>query len=149
MISDIVASKDPQKAAKTLCTLVTAFHSRPPISTRSVNPTAETIRHDVAHLLSTLQSSTPLIHHITNQVVMTQSANVALALKASPLMSSNALEMEDLARISGALLVDYGTLGELDGMLLAGKCYNQHRKPSTPGSYKTHPWNSYPINSRF
>jgi thiamine-phosphate diphosphorylase/hydroxyethylthiazole kinase len=62
---------------------------------------------------------------ITNTVVSTQSANVTLALGASPIMTSAPQEMEDLAQVPGALLVNIGTFKEdtRDGMLKAGMCH--------------------------
>lgn len=64
---------------------------------------------------------------ITNTVVLTQSANATLALGASPIMATAPEEMEDLARASGALLVNMGTLKpeEKDAMSKAGERYIQ------------------------
>jgi thiamine-phosphate diphosphorylase / hydroxyethylthiazole kinase len=55
-------------------------------------------------------------------VVATQSANVTLALGASPIMATAADEMEDLARVTGASLINIGTLTPHTkaGMLKAG-----------------------------
>ena len=52
----------------------------------------------------------------------TQSANVTLALGASPIMATEAQEMEDLAKVSGALLINIGTLKSevKTGMIRAG-----------------------------
>lgn len=54
----------------------------------------------------------------------TQSANVTLALGASPIMATAPQEMEDLAQVCGALLINIGTLRaeSHDGMLKAGLC---------------------------
>ncbi len=38
-------------------------------------------------------------------------------------------EQADLARIPGALLINSGTLGALDGMIAAGRHANQNGKP--------------------
>jgi thiamine-phosphate diphosphorylase/hydroxyethylthiazole kinase len=54
-------------------------------------------------------------------VVTNQSANATLALGASPIMATASAEMEDLSRVSGALLVNMGTVTDKDGMLLAGQ----------------------------
>jgi len=60
---------------------------------------------------------------ITNNVVATQSANITLSLGASPIMATGPEEMEDLAHIIGALLVNLGTLttGTLESMRKAGR----------------------------
>lgn len=52
---------------------------------------------------------------------MNQSANATLALGASPIMATAPEEMEDLSRIVGALLVNFGTITDIEGMLLAGR----------------------------
>jgi len=59
---------------------------------------------------------------ITNNVVATQSANVTLALGASPIMATELREMEDLSRICNALLVNIGTMRSdaKESMLRAG-----------------------------
>lgn len=57
---------------------------------------------------------------ITNNVVINQSANVTLALGASPIMATAPQEMEDLSKVSGALLVNFGTITDKAGMLEAG-----------------------------
>ena len=49
-----------------------------------------------------------------------QSANVTLALGASPIMANAVQEMEDLSKVSGALLVNFGTISDKSGMLEAG-----------------------------
>ena len=58
---------------------------------------------------------------ITNNVVTNQSANATLALGASPIMATAPEEMADLSKVIGALLVNFGTIQNLDGMLAAGK----------------------------
>jgi hydroxyethylthiazole kinase-like sugar kinase family protein len=60
---------------------------------------------------------------ITNNVVATQSANVTLALGASPIMATEPQEMEDLSQICSALLVNIGTMRSdgRESMALAGK----------------------------
>ena len=57
-------------------------------------------------------------------MVATQSANVTLALGASPIMATEAQEMEDLSKFSGALLINIGTLSAnvKTGMINAGEC---------------------------
>ena len=50
----------------------------------------------------------------------TQSANATIALGASPIMATSPEEMEDLAKIPGGLLINFGTLTSLEGMVVAG-----------------------------
>ncbi len=52
----------------------------------------------------------PLVHNITNYVVMNNTANALLAIGASPAMVHAAEEVEDFVGISSALVVNIGTL---------------------------------------
>lgn len=65
---------------------------------------------------------------ITNNVVATQSANVTLAVGASPIMATELQEMEDLSWISDALLVNIGTMRSetKESMLKAGNLGHKH-----------------------
>jgi hydroxyethylthiazole kinase len=60
--------------------------------------------------LARLRAQRPLVHNITNYVAMTISANVLLALGASPAMVHAVEEAEDFTAISDALVVNIGTL---------------------------------------
>src|ERR1700712_1761326 len=64
----------------------------------------------VAKLHAELRAQQPLVHNITNYVVMSLSANVLLALGASPAMVHALEEVEDFVAISSALVVNIGTL---------------------------------------
>ncbi|WP_064317958.1 hydroxyethylthiazole kinase [Bibersteinia trehalosi] len=77
--------------------------------------------------LTQIRQQNPLIHNITNIVAANFSANGLLALGASPLMSANIEEMEEVPQISNGLVINIGTLigKELEAMLLAGKTANQ------------------------
>ena len=60
--------------------------------------------------LGALRARRPLVHNITNYVAMTVSANVLLALGASPAMVHAGEEVEEFAGIADALVVNIGTL---------------------------------------
>ena len=64
----------------------------------------------IAATLDALRARRPLIQNITNYVAMTISANVLLALRASPAMVHSTEEVEDFVAISDALAVNIGTL---------------------------------------
>lgn len=57
-----------------------------------------------------VRKSAPLVHSITNFVVMNYNANVLLALGASPVMAHALEEVEDMAGIAQALVLNIGTL---------------------------------------
>lgn len=75
----------------------------------------------------------PLVHHITNNVVKNFSANVTLAIGASPIMSELAEEFPDFAALPtpGSLVINLGTpTPELLKVFLAGlNEYNKMGKP--------------------
>jgi hydroxyethylthiazole kinase len=64
----------------------------------------------------------PLVHQITNYVVMNETANATLALGALPVMAHAAEEVEEMVRLASALVLNIGTLSDhwVDAMLLAG-----------------------------
>ncbi len=62
--------------------------------------------------ISKLKQQAPLVHNITNFVVMNSSANALLALGASPVMAHAEEEVEDMVKISGALVINIGTLSQ-------------------------------------
>ena len=64
----------------------------------------------IGTLLSAVRERTPLVHNITNFVVMNNTANALLALGASPAMVHALDEVEDFVAISQALVVNIGTL---------------------------------------
>ncbi len=63
-----------------------------------------------ANALSDVRSRAPLVHSVTNAVSMNPIANALLALGASPLMAHALEEMEELSKISQALVLNIGTL---------------------------------------
>jgi len=77
---------------------------------------------NVAEILATLRIRQPLVHNITNYVVMNFTANALLALGASPIMAHAVEEVEELVDISGALVINIGTLSKpwIEAMFKAG-----------------------------
>jgi hydroxyethylthiazole kinase len=62
------------------------------------------------NLLSRIRAEAPLIHNITNYVVMNTTANALLALGASPVMAHAGEEVEAMAGLARALVINIGTL---------------------------------------
>lgn len=66
--------------------------------------------------LRSVRENAPLIHNITNYVVMNSTANVLLAIGASPVMAHAREEVEDMidiaAAVGGALVINIGTLSK-------------------------------------
>lgn len=78
-----------------------------------------------------LQEKQPLIHNITNQVVMNFTANGLYAIGASPVMAHAKEEIEEMAQIADAVVLNIGTLtqDQVDAMILAGKSANKAGVP--------------------
>ena len=57
-----------------------------------------------------IRATSPLIHNITNYVVMNNTANALLAIGASPVMIHAEEEVEDMAAIASALVINIGTI---------------------------------------
>ncbi|MDR1931482.1 MAG: hydroxyethylthiazole kinase [Spirochaetales bacterium] len=57
-----------------------------------------------------IRERSPLVHNITNFVVMNTTANALLALGASPVMAHAEEEVRDMVSLAGALVVNIGTL---------------------------------------
>ena len=53
--------------------------------------------------LSSVRESTPLVHCITNYVTVNDCANALLALGASPIMSDEPQDVEDITALCSAL----------------------------------------------
>jgi hydroxyethylthiazole kinase len=72
--------------------------------------------------LRELRERKPLVHQITNYVVMNETANATLALGALPVMAHAREEVEEMVRLASALVLNIGTLSEqwIEAMLLAG-----------------------------
>jgi len=81
--------------------------------------------------LHRLREAKPLIHQITNYVVMNETANATLALGALPVMAHAREEVEEMAAIAGALVLNIGTLSPhwVDAMIAAGKVANEREIP--------------------
>jgi hydroxyethylthiazole kinase len=73
----------------------------------------------------------PLIHQITNYVVMNETANATLALGALPVMAHAPEEVSEMVRHAGALVLNIGTLSSdwVESMLKAGWAANSRGVP--------------------
>ena len=81
--------------------------------------------------LGRLRERKPLVHQITNYVVMNETANATLALGALPVMAHAREEVEEMVGLAGALVLNIGTLSPhwINAMLLAGKAANARDVP--------------------
>ena len=86
---------------------------------------------DPGATLGVVRERRPLVHNITNYVVMNETANAILALGALPVMAHAREEVEEMVGLAGALVLNIGTLSEtwIDAMLLAGGAANERGVP--------------------
>lgn len=82
------------------------------------------------HVL-TVRERSPLVHNITNYVVMNNTANALLAIGASPIMAHAHAETDAMVEICQAVVINIGTLDEYwaASMLQAAKKAHALRKP--------------------
>lgn len=86
---------------------------------------------NIADLLISVRQKRPLVHHITNYVTVNDCANITLCAGASPVMAQAPEEVEEIVALSGALVLNIGTLSPdlVESMLIAGKAANSHDIP--------------------
>ena len=82
-------------------------------------------------VIKQVRQKQPLIHHLTNQVVMNFTANGLLAFGASPIMAKEKAEARDMATIANGILINIGTImePELGAMIVAGQTANERNIP--------------------
>jgi hydroxyethylthiazole kinase len=81
--------------------------------------------------LALIRERKPLVHQITNYVVMNETANATLAIGALPVMAHALQEVEEMARAASALVLNIGTLSDtwVESMVLAGLAANRAGVP--------------------
>lgn len=93
------------------------------------------MKKDIAQLivqdLDEVRRQKPLLHHITNFVVMNETANVTLCIGALPVMAHAREEVEEMVRAARALILNIGTLTPelIESMTLAGRVANELNIP--------------------
>lgn len=83
------------------------------------------------NVVTQVRNKQPLIHHVTNQVVMNFTANGLLAFGGSPIMAKEKLEARSMASIANGVLLNIGTIveSEVDAMIIAGQTANERGIP--------------------
>jgi len=87
--------------------------------------------------LRELRERKPLVHQITNYVVMNETANATLAIGALPVMAHAQEEVEEMVGLASALVLNIGTLSEqwIEAMRLAGRAASARGTGAT--AYRT------------
>ena len=81
--------------------------------------------------LAAIRERKPLVHQITNYVVMNETANATLAIGALPVMAHALQEVEEMASAASALVLNIGTLSNewIEAMIAAGRAANAAHVP--------------------
>ncbi len=89
------------------------------------------LKDQICSSLNLIRERRPLVHSITNLVVMNETANAILCLGALPIMSHAVEEVEEMVALADALVLNIGTLTPswIDAMELAGKRASALKKP--------------------
>lgn len=67
---------------------------------------------EICKSIEAIRQKAPVVHNITNYVVMNNTANALLALGASPVMAHAEEEVAEMVDIASALVINIGTLSE-------------------------------------
>lgn len=84
-----------------------------------------------SEILAKVRRERPLIHNITNFVVMNETANIILCAGALPVMAHAKEEVAEMASQASALVLNIGTLTPelVESMILAGRAANKKGLP--------------------
>jgi hydroxyethylthiazole kinase len=93
----------------------------------------QNLAEQAARNLRAVRERKPLVHNITNFVVMNYTANALLAMGASPVMAHAVNEVEEMVSHAGALVLNIGTLTEesVAAMIAAGRKAEKKRSRSS------------------
>lgn len=81
------------------------------------------IKQSINTILTEIRRTRPLVHHLTNAVTINDCANMTLAVGASPVMATHCDEVAEIVRVSKALVLNIGMIGDAveAAMCIAGE----------------------------
>ena len=107
-------------------------------------------------MMANVREKEPIVQAITNFVTVNDCANIILAAGASPTMAHEVEEVAEVASVVQGLVMNMGTMEDVEAMLVAGKAANeagvpgereilrdpwQYLRNQTSGSgHRFHPW---------
>ena len=88
-------------------------------------------RKKYADIFAAAREKRPLVFHITNYVTVNDCANITLCAGGAPVMADAWEEVEEMAGIASALVLNIGTLnpGLVESMIAAGRMANERKIP--------------------
>ncbi|NLM45937.1 MAG: hydroxyethylthiazole kinase [Firmicutes bacterium] len=86
---------------------------------------------ETGRMLAAVREQKPLVYHITNNVTVSECANITLACGGLPVMAPAPEEAEEMAAQAQAVVLNIGTLTreQVQAMLLAGRKAKELHKP--------------------
>ncbi|OAP54778.1 hydroxyethylthiazole kinase [Fonsecaea erecta] len=135
VVSAIMASTDPRTSASILLGSITSapakFYTAVPPHRLPVTTDLKTLIAQVPDIIKAHTTSGVICHNMTNTVVQNFVANVCLGTGSSPIMSENAAEAADLAKLGGALVINMGTItpDKMEAYIAGMRAYNAAGQP--------------------
>ncbi|CCG82015.1 Thiamine biosynthetic bifunctional enzyme [Taphrina deformans PYCC 5710] len=127
LVSAIMTSSDPEGTCRRLKGLLTCTPAFDQPQTVAIQSAADL--HKVTGILAKVVEQKPLIQQMTNNVVKNFSANVTIAVGASPAMSEVRDEATDFAQANGAFLLNMGMVSTVETPIFAVQENNRLGKP--------------------
>eukprot|EP00833_Pecoramyces_ruminatium_P003193 jgi/Orpsp1_1/1177225/evm.model.c7180000060610.1 len=130
IVSAIIASPDAKKTSSELASIIAKIEK---VNTKTLNaatPDFEIVK-KVGEALHRIKEQSPLIHTLTNFVVMNDTANGTIEIGASPCMAHALGEVEEFATIAGCLVINIGSLSAEwnDSFYLGGRAAEKAGTP--------------------
>ncbi|KAI8582861.1 hypothetical protein K450DRAFT_291811 [Umbelopsis ramanniana AG] len=133
VVSAIMSSTEPEQTCKDFAGVVRHYVNKCAKSGTPIQEQRDTkeMIENIIKLVPTIRQKGPLVHHITNNVVINDNANATLALGASPIMATHPEDVKDLAAVNGAMVLNMGTVDETitNAMVLAAQENVTHGNP--------------------
>jgi len=129
-VSAIIASPDAKKTARELASILAKIEK---VNTKTLNaatPDYEIVKR-VGEDLYRIKENSPLVHTLTNFVVMNDAANGTIEIGGSPCMAHAVGEVEEFATIAGCVVINIGSLSSEwnDAFYLAGRAAEKAGTP--------------------
>ncbi|KAI9321648.1 Hydroxyethylthiazole kinase family-domain-containing protein [Dichotomocladium elegans] len=121
VVSAIIGSPDPAKTCQEFQQIIQSSLAANNSKSGAPKSAVDSALQFAVQAAIRLREIGPLIHHITNYVVINDNANATLAVGASPFMSTKFEELEDVAKMNGAMVLNMGTLDDIQTMIAASK----------------------------
>ncbi|ORX49968.1 Hydroxyethylthiazole kinase [Piromyces finnis] len=130
IVSAIIAAPDSKKASAELASMMAKIEKVNTETLNAATPDYEIVK-KVGEALYRIKENSPLIHTLTNFVVMNDTANGTIEIGGSPCMAHAVGEVEEFATIAGCVVINVGSLSPEfnDSFYLAGRAAERAGTP--------------------